>query len=181
MLKLIVKGQELWDNQKEEFTTSHPEVVLELEHSLISLSKWESKFNKPFLSGGLETREETFEYIKFMILTPDYSPEVFSRFTQENIDEINAYIDSPQSATTFGEMPEKKVKGETVTSELIYYWIDAFGIDWQAQYWHLNRLFSLIKIHNIKNSKPKKMSRQEAAEYYRELNKKRRAETGSKG
>jgi hypothetical protein len=154
-----------------------------LEHSLISLSKWESIFEKPFLGPEPKTREEVLGYIKTMILTPDFPEDVLLKLSKSNFDEINAYIDSAQSATTFGVMPEQKhrSRGETITSELIYYWMVTFNIPFECESWHLNRLFSLIRICNLKNSKPKKMSRSELATRNRQLNEKRRAELGTSG
>lgn len=181
MLKIIVPGQELWDRKKEEFYTTG-DVELHLEHSLISLSKWESIYHKPFLNRTSKTPEEILGYIKAMIIEEDYPEDVFSRFTKENFDAINDYIDSPQSATTFGTMPEHGARGETVTSELIYYWLVAFTIPFECENWHLNRLFSLIRICNIKNNpKKNRLSRQELAHRNRELNAKRRAELGTTG
>lgn len=180
MLKLIVLGDELFNEETEEFST-FGDVVLELEHSLISLSKWESKHEKPFLSPGEKTADEIISYIECMIKSPEVTPEIYSRFTQKNLDEINEYIDSKQNATTFGTMPEQKGKGETITAELIYYWMVAFSIPFECENWHLNRLFALIRICNVKNQKPKKMSRAEIAQRNRELNAQRRAESGSSG
>lgn len=182
MLTIIVLGDEYFNDDTAEFET-HGDIVLELEHSLVSLSKWESKFQKPFLGSGTKTPEEIFCYIEHMIVTPNLPPEVFSRFTQQNLDAINAYIESKESATTFGEMPERKGKNEVITSELIYYWMVAFNIPFEVERWHLNRLFALIRICNIKNSnsKPKKMSKHELAQRNRELNAKRRQELGTSG
>jgi hypothetical protein len=107
--------------------------------------------------------------------------DVLNRASQENIDEIQEYIDSSQSATTFGQMPERRGPGEVITSELIYYWIVSFNIPFDCERWHLNRLFALIRICNIKNSPPKKMSRTEVALRNRDLNAKRKAELGTSG
>lgn len=180
MLTIVVPGEEHYDETENLFSTIN-DVVLDLEHSLASLSKWESKFQKPFLSPEKKTTEETFEYIRMMILTPSYPPEIFVKFTTDNLDKITEYIDSKQSATTFGEMPKKKGAGQIITSELIYYWMATFGIPFECQYWHLNRLFALIRICNVKNSKPKPMSRNERAQMYRDLNAQRRAQLGTKG
>lgn len=184
MLRITIEGDEVYDEKNNEFHT-FGDVVLDLEHSLISLSKWESKYQKPFLSSGEKTTEELFGYLKAMIITPDEDSDALYRAlyrcSQKNIDEIQQYIDSSQSATTFGLMPERRSPGEVITSELIYYWMVAFNIPFECQHWHLNRLFALIRICNIKNSKPRKMSRNEIAQRNRELNAKRRAELGTKG
>lgn len=180
MLKIIVPGIEYFNEETEEFS-SIDDFELELEHSLISLSKWESKYQRPFLSNSDKTPEEIISYVEAMILTPNYPENLFQRFTNENFAQINRYIESKESATTFGEMPERKGRGETITSELIYYWMVAFSIPFECERWHLNRLFSLIRICNIKNSKPKKMSHSEIAARNRELNAQRRAQYNTRG
>ncbi|MET0787466.1 MAG: hypothetical protein ABWY25_12270, partial [Paenisporosarcina sp.] len=147
----------------------------------VSLSKWESKYQKPFLGPIEKSPKEIMGYVEAMILTPNYPPDIFDRFDQSNLDQINAYIESKESATTFGKMPEHRGRGETITSELIYYWMVAFNIPFECERWHLNRLFALIRICNIKNSKPKKMSRNEIASRNRELNARRKAQFNTTG
>jgi hypothetical protein len=180
MLKLIVEGYESFNDKEQTFETTD-DVAIELEHSLISLSKWESKYQKPFLASGIKTSEEIFEYFKCMIITSDVGLDVLYRCSQKQLDEIQQYIDSSQSATTFGTMPERQGPGEVITSELIYYWIVSFNIPFECQHWHLNRLFSLIRICNIKNSKQKKIPRHELAQRNRDLNAKRKAQLGTTG
>lgn len=180
MLTLIVEGEEYFDEETNTFSTVG-DVTLELEHSLVSLSKWESKFQKPFLGNSNKTNAETLSYIEAMIITPDYPSDVFRMFKESTFDEINRYIESPESATTFGTMPATKGKGEIITAELIYYWMVAFNIPFECENWHINRLFALIRICNIKNSKPKKMTRTEAAMRNRELNAQRRAALNTTG
>jgi len=180
VLTITVPGKEFYDEEKNKFFTVD-DAVLELEHSLASLSKWESIHQKPFLGDDARTAEEVFSYIECMLLSPEIPPGVLSNLTQQNFDDINAYVQSMQTATTFGKTPKATGPGETITSELIYYWMVAFKIPWEAQYWHLNRLFALIRVCNIKNQPPKKMSRQEQARQYRELNEKRRAQLGTRG
>ena len=180
MLKLIVPGTEYFNEETSTFETVG-DTELELEHSLISLSKWESKYQKPFLSNSPKTPEEIMGYVEAMIISPIYPPEIFNSFSQENFLAINRYIESKESATTFGSMPERKGQGEVITSELIYYWMVAFNIPFECEYWHLNRLFSLIRICNIKNEKPKKMNRREIATRNRELNAIRRAQYNTSG
>jgi hypothetical protein len=180
MLKIIVSGDEFFDDVTQSFSTVG-DIVLELEHSLVSLSKWESEFQRPFLGPGKKSSQEVLDYIKAMILTTDFPLDVFSRLTQTNISQIQEYIESSQSATTFGQMPQQKSRGEVITSELIYYWMVGFQIPFECETWHLNRLFSLIRICNIKQSKPKKMSHRELAARNRELNSQRRAHLGTTG
>lgn len=180
MLKIVIEGEEFYNEEEKTFETIN-DVHLELEHSLVSVSKWESIYEKPFLTPGVKSSEEIFDYIKAMVLTPNVDLDVLYTCSQKNLDKIQQYIDSNQSATTFGVMPERRGPGEIITSELIYYWIVSFNIPFECQYWHLNRLFSLIRICNIKNSKPKRMSRNEIAQRNRELNAQRRERLGTSG
>lgn len=180
MLQIIIEGEEFYNEKDKSFETFN-DIKLELEHSLVSVSKWEAIYRKPFLASGTKTSEEILDYLKAMVLTPNVDLDVLYRCSQKNFDTIQEYIDSPQSATTFGSMPERRGQGEIITSELIYYWIVSFNIPFECQYWHLNRLFSLIRICNIKNSKPKRMSRTEIAQRNRELNAQRRAKLGTSG
>lgn len=181
MLTITLPGTELWDEATESFATAQEdELTLRFEHSLISLSKWESKFQKAFLGATPKTAEETLGYIEAMCLD-ELPVDFFQRLKDEHIHQINEYIDSKQSATTFGEMPKQSGRAEIVTSELIYYWMVAFNIPFECESWHLNRLFSLIRICNVKNSKPKKMNKNEIAQRNREINEQRKAKFGTKG
>ncbi len=182
MLTIIVNGGEFYDEHVEEFLYSN-DTVLELEHSLASLSKWESKFEKPFLTNPDKSDEEVKAYVEAMTLSDNFTPEVFARLNQENLNQINDYISSPQSATTFSELKGNKgrPKPEIITSELIYYWMTLYNIPFECENWHLNRLLALLRICNIKNSKEKKMSRTEAAAQQRALNAQRKAKLGTRG
>lgn len=180
MLRLIIAGDENYNEEDNTFYTVD-DVVIDLEHSLLSLSKWESIYQKPFLSTDSKTSEEIFGYLRAMVVTPEVDLDVLYKCTEKDIIKIQAYIDSSESATTFGTMPERQGQGEVITSELIYYWMVAFNIPFECQTWHLNRLFSLIRICNIKNSPQKKMSRNEIAQRNRELNAERRARLGTSG
>jgi hypothetical protein len=179
VLKILVPAVELYDDAAQEFVTQGDE--LELEHSLVAVSKWESEFEKPFLGKTEKSTEEVIAYIKAMTLTPNVPEEVYLRLTQANLEVINAYIDKKMTATWFSDAPGSPPSREVITAELIYYWMTVFQIDWEAQHWHLNRLFTLIRVCNIKQAKPKKMSRSEVAERNRQLNEQRRAQLNSKG
>lgn len=180
MLTITVSGVESYDEKSQEFDTQGG-TVLELEHSLVSLSKWESEFEKPFLGKEDKTGEEVIAYVKAMTLTPNVPAEVFLELSSENFEAINAYIDAKMSATWFAEAPGAPRTSEVITAELIYYWMTVFQIPFECQHWHLNRLFTLIRICNIKSAKPKKMSRSEAASRQRELNARRKKQLGTTG
>lgn len=180
MLKITVGAEDAFDEKTQEFVNIGG-VELQLEHSLVSLSKWESEFEKPFLGTDEKTPEELIGYVKAMTLTPDVPEEVFQRLSPENFNQINAYINARMSATWFNDHPGAPKSRETVTSELIYYWLTVFQIPFEVETWHLNRLFTLIRVCNVKSAKPKKMSRSEIAERNRRLNEQRRAQLGTKG
>ena len=181
MLRIEVPlSTEGWDEVNECFVEAEVQ-VLDLEHSLVSLSKWESKWCKSFLSSKGMTEEETMDYIKFMTLTEDIDPTVYDHLTQDNVNKINEYIAAPMTATTFYDDKTQKGGKETVTSELIYYWMIALNIPFECQYWHLNRLLTLVRVCNIKNAPPKKRSKREIMSRNAALNAQRRAQLNTKG
>lgn len=180
MLTITVTGKEYYDHAKGEFV--YPESVeLQFEHSLVSLSKWESHHEKPFLGKEDKTPEEVLDYLICMIVTPDFPPGVINQLSDQNLKDINAYIEAKMTATWFTERKQQKASTETITAELIYYWMTVYNIPMECQYWHLNRLFTTIKVANLKQAKPEKMSKSEAIQKQRELNAARRAQSGSKG
>lgn len=159
-----------------------PGGTLLLEHSLISLSKWESKFKKPFLDEK-KTREESIYYIKCMTLNKNVPEDIYQFITDSDINRINEYIDDSMSATWFNEKSNSKRKknSEVITSELIYYWMIALNIPVQFEKWHLNRLMTLIKVCEIKQRDPKKMKKNEILARNKRINDARRKQLGSKG
>ena len=181
MLRIEVPlSSEYWDEQKQEFVEPKFQ-TLQLEHSLISLSKWESKWCKPFLSKDEKTYEETLDYIKCMTLTQNVKSEVYEHITRDNVKQINEYIEAPMTATTFSEDRIGKHNREIVTSELIYYWMISLQIPPEYAKWHLNRLLTLIRVCNIKNSPVKKMSKRDIMSRNAQLNAARRKQLNSKG
>jgi hypothetical protein len=181
MLQIVIPATEGWDEEKQEFVTLEKEQTLQLEHSLVSISKWESKWCKSFLHTKVKTEEEVLDYIKCMTLTQNVKPETYNRLTAENINQINEYIEAPMTATYFSEEKGGKANRECVTSELIYYWMIALNIPIKFEKWHLNRLLTQIRVCNIKNQPPKKMSRAEIMARNAELNAKRKQQFNSKG
>lgn len=181
MLQITVQlSPEGWDEEKQEFVEPETQ-VLELEHSLVSVSKWESKWCKSFLSNPEKTIEETIDYIRCMTITPNVKPEVYDYLSNDNITEINKYIEAPMTATYFNDSKNSKGGRETITSELIYYWMIALNIPFECQNWHLNRLITLVRVCQIKNSPPKKMSKGEIMNRNAALNAARRQQMNTKG
>lgn len=185
MLQITIpeSSKEIFVDETQEFVTIHEKAVtLQLEHSLISLSKWESKWHKRFYSDEEMTFEETLDYIRRMTLTPNVKPEVYLRLTKENVDAIMNYIHDPMTATTFADRNSpKKIGGEKVSAELIYYWMIALNIPFECQKWHLNRLITLIRVCEVKNTPPKKMNKSEIISRNAALNAARRKKLGTKG
>ena len=180
MLTITIPAGELWDEKNQQFI-SVKEQTLQLEHSLVSLSKWESKWCKPFFSQKEKTLEETIDYIKCMTITPNVKPEIYNFLTNSNINQINKYISAPMTATWFTNDRVGKLSSEQVTSELIYYWMIALNIPFECQKWHLNRLLTLIKVCNIKNQPAKKMSKRDIMSRNSALNAARRKQLHTKG
>ena len=180
MLRITVPAQEMWDEVNEQFVYGD-EVTLELEHSLVSLSKWESKHHKAFLTKKEKTAEENLNYIKCMTLNDRVPDEVYARLTQENIYQILAYIEDPMTATRYFEDKKPSTSRDVMTAEYIYWCMLANGIPFECQYWHLNRLIALIKMCALKNGKPKKMSKSDIANRHRQINAANRAKYHTKG
>lgn len=179
MLTIEIPGLEYYNEETGEFTY-YDDVEVQLEHSLVSISKWEAKWRKPFLDGKDKSMDEIVDYIKCMIVEGPIDLTVFDRLTESNLIEINNYIGHPMTATTFRD--EARAGGrETVTSEIIYYWMVTYNIPFECQYWHLNRLLTLVKVCNIKNNPPKKMSQQEILARNKALNDARRKEFNTRG
>ena len=180
MLEIIIPPAELWDPKERRFSKTK-EYKLQLEHSLISISKWESKWGKSFIKEVDKTPEETLDYIKCMTLTQNVPPEAYLYLTEENIDKIVKYIRAPMTATWFSEDSNRKFSREIITNEVIYDWMIEFGIPFECQKWHLNRLITLIRVRAAKNKKTKPMNERDTLSLYREINAARRKKLNSKG
>lgn len=178
MLEIQVKGIEAFDDETNEFYTIKTQ-TLKLEHSLVSISKWESKWKKAFISRNEKTTEEIIDYVRCMTIN-QVDKRIYSILSQKNIDDIIAYIDDPMTATTV-EVTGNRASNESITSELIYYWMVSYEIPFECEKWHLNRLLALIKICNAKNQPTKKMSRKKIFDQNRALNAARRAKLHTRG
>lgn len=179
MLTITVPGREMFNEKTGEFFNTK-EQTLQLEHSLVSLSKWEAKWNKAFLTKEQKTPEQVLDYIRCMTITQNVDPNIYNALTDENIEAINKYIEAPMTATSFYDKGGKK-SNETVTSELIYYWMIALNVPMECQRWHLNRLLTLIRVCNIKNTPPKKMNKRDLMSRNAALNAARRSKLNTRG
>lgn len=179
MLELDIPEREAFDERTMQFINTAP-ITLRLEHSLVSISKWETKWKKPFLSPKPKTREETLDYVRCMTMNQNVDPNVYYVLTNAEITTINEYIEDEKTATTFSNR-DPRTNRQLVTSELIYYWMAAYGISMECQKWHLSRLLALIRIASIENSPKKNMPLREILSQNRSLNAARRKALGSKG
>ena len=181
MLKIVVEGGEVWDEKKREFGII-PKTTLRLEHSLLSISKWEEKWKKPYLDNHTEkTPEEQLDYIRCMSIDSGVDPSVYLMLTPAHLQQIHDYIEDPHTATTFHEEEHGPKNRSIMTAELIYWQMFELKIPLEFEKRHFNKLMTLIRVCAIKNSPPKKRNKSKAAAWRHELNRKRRAELGTSG
>ena len=179
MLRLIVPEKELYDERTGLFVRTKKQ-VLQLDHSLVSLSKWESKWHKPFLSKNEKSGEEMLDYIRCMTITQNVPDEVYFALDTNELMKINNYLNDSMTATTITKQ-QGKSRGEIITSEIIYYWMISLQIPFECEKWNLNRLLTLIEVCNIKNSPGKKMSKSEIMRRNRTLNAARKQQMHTRG
>lgn len=183
MLQLQINGGELFDEKTEKFISIKPQ-TLQLEHSLISVSKWEAKWKKPFMQKDPMTTEETLDYIRFMTISPqNVDPMIYKFINQEHVQKVMAYIQDPMTATVISDR-NKKGGGhqQVITSELVYYYMTAYQIPFDpCQKWHFNRLMTLIRVCDAKQQKPTKMSQSEVNKLNHARNAARKAKHGTRG
>lgn len=180
MLQLQFPDTEFYDEQNEKFITIKGQTI-QLEHSLVSISKWEARWKKPFLVREGHTREETIDYIRCMTITQNVNPLLYQLLTSDQITKVNQYIDDPMTATTISKQEGKGASSKIITSEEIYYAMVAYQIPFECQRWHFNRLMMLIRVCDEKNKPKKKMRKGEIAKRNRSLNAARRARLGTRG
>lgn len=181
MLTITIPAVEMFNEVTNEFVMISEETTIQLEHSLVSLSKWEALWEKPFLSDADKTQEEAISYIQAMTLTPNVPPEIYLHLSAENYEQINQLINAKMSATWFAEDMPGPRRRETITAELIYYWMFSFTIPKECEVWNLNRLFTQIKVFSEKNAPEKKMDKRTLQQRTRDLNAQRRRELGTSG
>jgi hypothetical protein len=180
MLKIIIPGTEFYNERKEEFVYTKP-TALTLEHSLLSLSKWESKWRKPFLGSDNKTIDECIDYVRCMTQEDGIDPLIYQNLSEALFKQINDYIEAPMTATTIRETFGRKGSRQIITNELIYYWMTALAIPFECEKWHLNRLLMLIRVCNEKNAPQKKMSKRDIYSQNRALNAARKSKLGTHG
>lgn len=181
MLQITIPPAEKWDKKNQEFVYTKAQ-TLRLEHSLVSISKWEAKWGKRFFSNEEKSPEEVLDYVRCMTITQNVDPSVYGNLSNDNISQINEYIYAPMTATTFPEEPPSNGRRENISSELIYYWMVAANIPFECEKWHINRLLTLIRIYHMKNRSPKnKPNRRQTLQRYAAINASRRARLGTKG
>lgn len=181
MLSITIDATTLWDDQNQCFFDVKAQ-TLQLEHSLISLSKWESKWCRSFISSDREmTYEEEIDYIRCMTLTPNVDPMVYHAISNAERQKISAYIKAPMTATYLPEDKSAKPSREKITSELLYYWMIALNIPFECQKWHLNKLIALIRVCSAKNQPNKNRSKRDIMASNAALNAANRKRFNSKG
>lgn len=180
MLHIYVPGIEGWDEKREIFVSTKP-CPLALEHSLVSVSKWEARWNRSFFATPPATRAEELDYVRCMTLTQNVPDDTYAALTPANLKAIRAYMDAPMTATKISAKGNQKKGGRTVTSELVYSWMIQLGIPFECQKWHLNRLLTLIRVCEIESRDPKKQSKNDILRQNAALNAKRRKMMNSRG
>ena len=180
MIRISTPSGDYWDERRQQFITIEGRTVL-LEHSLSSIARWEGRWKKPFLGKDKKTREETVDYIRCMSITPDVDPLIFETLTDQTILKISQYINSNITATTFSDRGTTKPSREIITAEVVYCWMTMLNIPFECDKWHFSRLMTLIRVCNIKNQPPKKMSNHELMSRNAKLNAERRKRLGTRG
>jgi len=176
MLEINITTEDSFDETTNKFVATSS-VAVHLEHSLAAVSKWESIWEVPFLGKKEKTPEQTLSYVKTMVLDDNLPPEIFQKLVENHLEEVNTYVTANMTATTINTDPNAPASREVVTSELIYYWMISMNIPVEFEHWHLNRLLTLVRVINLKNSPKKKMSAKERSQ----LNKSRQEQYKTRG
>lgn len=180
MLEITIPETEYFDDSRQCFITSH-EQKLRLEHSLVSIAKWESKWHKPFLGKTRHTFEESIDYVRCMTITQNVDPDIYYGLTDENFRTIEEYMEDKHTATWFRNDGNRRASREIVTAEIVYYWMTEFGIPFDCDKWHFNRLMTLIRVCSEKQSGGKKMSKKDILRQNSALNAARKKKLNTRG
>ena len=180
MLTIKIPDTEYYNEEISQFV-SVKERMIDLEHSLVSLSKWEAKWCKPFLSKDQKTNEEVRDYIRCMIIDRNVPDNILYALSKQQEKQIVDYIDEKMTATTFSDISSASKSREVITSEIIYYWMISLNIPFECQKWHLNRLLTLIRVCSIKNAPPKKMGRNSVLSRNAQINAARKKQLNTRG
>lgn len=180
MLTITIPGEESFNDDTAQFVYG-PTTVLDLEHSLVSLSKWEAKWETPFLTSSQMTDEQMLDYIRYMGVPQSLSPEQLKLLRPQDLERINAYIGAKMTATWFSEDESGRASREIITSEVIYYWMVSYSIPIECESWHLNRLITLIRVFNHKNAPEKKTPAHDLAAQRRRINEERKKKYNTTG
>lgn len=148
-------------------------VRLQFEHSLRSLSKWESKNKIAFLAGREKTPAQMVDYYRCMLLSPE-DPDLVYLLDPSQMEELTNYINENQTASSVPNEGPTQYNPETTTSELVYFWMTALKINWEAQDWHFSRLMMLVQITSYKQQPPKKRNPREVLSDMRRENERRK-------
>lgn len=178
-MDLFIPSQELWDERKEEMIYTKA-TTLHLEHSLISVSKWEAKWHVPFLDTKMD-EAQSIDYIRCMTINKDVDPNVYLAIRAEHLNAIMDYINDPMTATTIKDDPGSKKPTRFITSELIYYYMIQYGIPHEFEKWHFNRLITLIRVCSEENKPKKKRSKSDIEREYEEINRRNKARLRTRG
>lgn len=179
MLEITIPAYELYNDVTQEFVEERAR-TLHLEHSLISISKWESRWNKPFLANSSLTDEQILDYIKCMTIDKGVPETAYLYINSDQYAQINSYISAPMTATTVTDK-NNKLSREVITSELLYYYMIACNIPFECEKWHINRLLTLIKVCGVKNGKQEKQPAAEVMRNNAALNAARKRQLNTRG
>lgn len=185
---VINLGDELFDEETNTFL--HPVgKKLHLEHSLLSISKWEAEWEIPFLNTD-KTSEQSLSYIKCCVLDDDFDELLLNTLSDKNILDFNAYLSKGMTAKKIIDLrsslsqkrkSRRPASQKALTSEDIYYSMIQFHVWKECEEWPLQRLLSLLQLCSLKSNSTGEMSKSDQAKFYREENARRKAKYHTNG
>ena len=187
MVEIYIPKSQIIDEETGVVYTAEKDWKLALEHSLISVQKWEAKWHVAFLNKGTRTFEQTIDYLRCMTLTPNVPDEVYYCIPHTELKRVLEYVDDPMTATRIndgfdsGNSYGKKMGKDVITAEVIYNWMISLNIPTEYRKWHLNQLLTLIRVINAKNQPKKKRRMRDVLEEYKSINEANKRRFGTKG